>query len=344
MTEISPSLSLPFLAPAQAQKHVTVNEALARLDIVVQIVVTAFDAVTPPGVPVAGMVYALGAGASDAWAGQDGRLAAYADGAWVFVTPRAGWIATQSDSGALRVYRDDSWQTPELAHDSLDGVGIHASADATNRLVVRAPASLFTGDGGGHQVKVNKDAASDTASLLFQSAYSGRAEMGLAGTESFSVKVSSDGATWRTALQVDGATGAVGLGPQADTSQQLSVVANATEPTIMVRNAGGNGGATFRMIDDLSGGDWKFKTTSDASFRLRDQASGVDQIYMQKTTRCTEFAGAVRPASYSVATLPDAAVLGAGSLIHVTDESGGPVPAFSDGTAWRRITDRAVVS
>lgn len=44
---------------------------------------------------------------------------------------------------------------------------------------------------------------------------------------------------------------------------------------------------------------------------------------------------------YTVATLP---AQGAGKLIYVTDESGGAVPAFSDGTDWRRVTDRAIVS
>lgn len=46
--------------------------------------------------------------------------------------------------------------------------------------------------------------------------------------------------------------------------------------------------------------------------------------------------------SYTVGTLPSAAT--AGLLIYVTDEAGGAMPAFSDGTNWRRITDRAVVS
>ena len=49
-------------------------------------------------------------------------------------------------------------------------------------------------------------------------------------------------------------------------------------------------------------------------------------------------------ASYTVATLPDAVKLGAGAMIYVSNESGGAVPAFSDGTNWRRVTDRAVVS
>jgi len=33
-----------------------------------------------------------------------------------------------------------------------------------------------------------------------------------------------------------------------------------------------------------------------------------------------------------------------GRMVHVTDEAGGEVPAFSDGTAFRRVTDRSVVS
>ena len=31
-------------------------------------------------------------------------------------------------------------------------------------------------------------------------------------------------------------------------------------------------------------------------------------------------------------------------LVMVSDETGGKVPAFSDGTNWRRVTDRAIIS
>lgn len=47
--------------------------------------------------------------------------------------------------------------------------------------------------------------------------------------------------------------------------------------------------------------------------------------------------------SYTVATLPSAATYVRG-VVYVSDETGGAVPAFSDGTNWRRVTDRAVVS
>lgn len=46
--------------------------------------------------------------------------------------------------------------------------------------------------------------------------------------------------------------------------------------------------------------------------------------------------------SYVVANLPDSSV--AGQMIYVSDETGGAVMAFSDGSNWRRITDRAIVS
>jgi hypothetical protein len=46
--------------------------------------------------------------------------------------------------------------------------------------------------------------------------------------------------------------------------------------------------------------------------------------------------------SYNVAQLPSASP--AGQMIFVPDETGGAVPAFSDGANWRRVTDRNIVS
>jgi hypothetical protein len=50
----------------------------------------------------------------------------------------------------------------------------------------------------------------------------------------------------------------------------------------------------------------------------------------------------VRLQSYLVADLPSASP--AGRMVYVSNASGGAVPAFSDGAAWRRVTDRTVVS
>lgn len=49
-----------------------------------------------------------------------------------------------------------------------------------------------------------------------------------------------------------------------------------------------------------------------------------------------------RMRSATVATLPSASP--AGQWIYVSDETGGAIPCFSDGTNWRRVTDRAIAS
>ena len=51
---------------------------------------------------------------------------------------------------------------------------------------------------------------------------------------------------------------------------------------------------------------------------------------------------AVDMATFTVATLPTVSTTG--RMIFVTDETGGAVPAFSDGTNWRRVQDRVIVS
>ena len=203
MSDTSPRLGLPFLLPAQAQKHVTHNEALERLDMVTQLTVVAFDADTPPAAPQPGQIWALGAAPSGAWAGQAGALAAWAGDSWHFIAPQPGWHAAQGTM--LRIWDGTIWAAPELG--MLATLGVNAAADSTNRLAVGSAASLLTHEGAGHQLKINKAAAGDTASLLFQTGFSGRAEMGTAGNDDWSIKVSPDGSAWTEALVIDKDTG-----------------------------------------------------------------------------------------------------------------------------------------
>lgn len=208
MSELSPRLSLPYLMAAQAQKHVTLNEALQRLDLLTQLTVQGFGATVPPPDPDEGQVWALGPVPDAAWSGQGGRLAARIDGDWLFLDPQPGWRAVAGTD--LRVFDGADWVAPDLpVLDNLPGVGINAAHDPTNRLTVSAAATLFSHEGAGHQLKLNKAAAGDTASLLFQTGWSGRAEMGTAGSDDFSVKVSPDGSTWHDGLVIDRTNGAV---------------------------------------------------------------------------------------------------------------------------------------
>lgn len=243
MSDVSARLDLPFIAPSQAQKHVTHNEAVQRLDLLVQMALDGFGATEPPAAPEPGARYALGQGAMGAWAGQDGQIALFLGEGWTFVAPQEGWIATARGTADLRLYRDAAWRSiPER----VARLGIATDADNVNRLSVTAEATLLNHAGAGHQLKINKATAAATASLLFQTGFAGRAEMGIAGLDDFAIKVSADGATWTEALRVDAQTGrlsgaAVQSGPT-----------DTTAGRVMTVGAFGLGAATPTEITDLT--------------------------------------------------------------------------------------------
>ena len=210
MSDQTPNLSMPYIMPSQAQKHVTHNEAIELLDMIVQLTFEAVDIATPPSAPVEGQAWGVAAGATGDWAGQDGLIATWRGGGWLFMAPQDGWRAWVRDVAEIQAYTGGFWMTQgEVELQNLPSVGINATADATNRLSVNADATLLNNDGAGHQVKINKAAMSDTASLLYQSGFAGRAEMGLAGNDDFSIKVSADGSAWFTGVTVAAATGHV---------------------------------------------------------------------------------------------------------------------------------------
>ncbi len=203
------NLSLPFIAAAQAQKHVTHNEALLKLDALVQLAVLTRGFSSPPADPEEGARYLIATPASDDWSGHENAIAAFQDGAWNIFAPEQGWRLWIADEEKLLVFANGGWTSLDREITQTSRLGISAGADDYNRLVVAGPASLFTHSGGGHQLKLNKAEPGETASLLFQTNWSGRAEMGLAGDDRFRIKVSADGGSWREALTVDGTSGRV---------------------------------------------------------------------------------------------------------------------------------------
>ena len=107
----SSNLVLPYLAAGQAQKHVTVNETIRKLDAIVQLSVVSATTSVQPGAPSDGAVYIVPAGKSgDQWAAYaDGGLGYYRDGAWVEITPREGWLAFVKDSDELLAWSGAAW-------------------------------------------------------------------------------------------------------------------------------------------------------------------------------------------------------------------------------------------
>ncbi|MGQ0672800.1 MAG: DUF2793 domain-containing protein [Hyphomicrobium sp.] len=204
----TPHLSLPFILGAQAQKHVTHNEALRSLDTVVQLSVLDRSLATPPASPAEGARYIVAAAPTGAWTGQANKVASFQDGEWVFYAPREGWITWVADEDIAMAWTGTAWTRISTGGaGSFTTLGVNATADSTNRLAVASAASLFNHGGAGHQLKLNKNAANDTVSLLFQTGFSGRAEWGLNGSDDVSLKVSADGASFADVFTVARATG-----------------------------------------------------------------------------------------------------------------------------------------
>lgn len=80
--------------------------------------------------------------------------------------------------------------------------------------------------------------------------------------------------------------------------------------------------------------------------RATDGAGRLSRILWDWVSRVTQVLGGKQPlqlAAYTVAGLPDADKWGR-CIVVVTNEAGGEIPAWSDGTSWRRVSDGAVVS
>ena len=352
MADISPHLLLPYILAAQAQKHVTHNEALRLLDAVVQLSVLDRDRTAPPASPADGDRYIVASSATGLWAGWDLNVTTWVDGVWMRLVPRPGWLAWIADEASFAGWNGTIWKLVGVPQDVSDAVfslvndvdptkralfslsGIStattrtftlpntsselailagtqtftgnktfsgtltasgatatigtsaatatyglgtgatttgltktvnlgtggasgsntvvnigsaiagaggttvvntptvtfanavtavgmpqanltaqllglggATADATNRLSLNAPAVLLNNVGAGIEVTVNKASAANDAAFAFKTGFSARALIGLLGSDDFSFKVSPDGSTWNTGLTVDRATG-----------------------------------------------------------------------------------------------------------------------------------------
>jgi len=190
-------LQLPYIAAAQAQKHITHNEALRALDAIVQLSVINSNLISPPASPNDGDSYIIAANATGEWLNKDNQVSAWQDNVWIFYEPKEGWLAWNATDGQLYIYTNTSWiNALNTSFQNIAMMGINATADVINRLSVNSEATLLNHDGNGHQLKVNKNTLGDNASILFQTGFSGRAEFGLTGDDEWHVKMSGDGTNW----------------------------------------------------------------------------------------------------------------------------------------------------
>lgn len=225
------NLQLPFIAPSQAQKHVTHNDALLALDALIQLSAISQSMTLPPSPLNEGDRFIVGTNGTDEWLGKDNQIAAWQDGSWMFYMPQEGWLCWVEDEDLLLVWNGNDWGSAgsggTASTNPTSLVGVNATADLTNRLSVNSPATLLNHEGSDHQLKVNKNTETDTASLLFQTGFSGRAEMGLTGDENFHLKVSPDGGSFYEGIVIGRDNGFVSVGANSVQNVPLHVLRDA---------------------------------------------------------------------------------------------------------------------
>ena len=215
----SPNLRLPYLDANQNQKTVTHNAALRMLDALVNLHVASTVLSAPPAAPNDGQCWIVASGGTGAWLGKDLNVAAWQDGAWSFYAPNPGYVAYVDALGGALMWNGTAWVSllGAVTALALAALGIGTAADPGNPLSAKLNAALFAAlpttaspaGTGDVRVKLSKQTSGNTASILFQDSFSGRAEVGLVGDDSFHVKVSPDGATFYDALVVAAAGGRV---------------------------------------------------------------------------------------------------------------------------------------
>lgn len=258
----SARLALPYLAAGQMQKHVTLNEALTRLDAVVQTVVVSRTTTAQPGAPADGGLWILPSGVTGAdWSTRSaGALMRAEGGGWTVVETGDGLIALVEDADEVVVRHGGAW-VPLGARlgvaQALTRLGIGTTADSGNPFAARLNTALWTaleawaGGTGDLRLTLNKEASGDVLSLLFQSGWGGRAELGLVGDDDLRLKVSADGSSWHDAFVVDRATGRMTFAQGAaqrtvtvfSSNGSYAVPAWARSVEAVIVGSGGGGGA-----------------------------------------------------------------------------------------------------
>jgi hypothetical protein len=208
----TPRLALPVIEAAQAQKHVTHNEALVLLDALVQLAVESRTLTAPPGSPADGACYIPAAGATGAWSGWAGQIAAFSGGVWQRIVPVSGLKAWVKGERLTVTYEDGVWR---------DGIALTASG---GRVTLRAKEEEVTLTGAFVETT---DAAfiPDRAIVL---GVASRTTLAITGATSYGVGVSGNTTQFGNLLGVAlGSTNVGVIGPSAFYSNtKVRVTAN----------------------------------------------------------------------------------------------------------------------
>ena len=239
MSDITTHLLLPYILAAQAQKHVTHNEALRLLDAMVQLSVLDRDLTVPPVSPADGDRYIVASGATGLWAGWDLNVTTWVDGVWMRLVPRPGWLAWIADETTFFVWNGSAWQSVGVPQDVSDAVfSLVNDVDPTKR-------ALFSLSGistATTRTFTLPNTSSELAILAGTQTFNGNKTFSGNLTASGTVTVSSAAASIGTSA----ATATYGIGTGATTT--------GVTKTVNLGSGGASGSTTVVNIGSATAG------------------------------------------------------------------------------------------
>jgi hypothetical protein len=239
MSDTTTHLGLPYLLAAQAQKHVTHNEALRLLDAMVQLSVLDRTRTAPPASPADGDRHLVASGATGLWAGWDLNVAFWIDGAWIRLVPRTGWLVWVAAEGRLLVWTGSAWEVVGEPRDVSDAVfSLVNDADPTKKATFSL-AGISTGTTRSFSLP---NTSSELAILAGAQTFSGNKTFSGTLTASGTVTVSAASASIGTAT----GTATYGMGTGATTS--------GTTKTLNLGTGGASGSTTVVNIGSATAG------------------------------------------------------------------------------------------
>ena len=120
---------LPYLVVAQAQKEITHDEALVRIDALLHPVVADLLATPPsPLLADAGKCWLVDVGGTGRWENSANQIAVWVGGSWRYLTPVDGMRVRNVATGSDLVWTGTQWKVPPVMAAPQSGAVIDIEA------------------------------------------------------------------------------------------------------------------------------------------------------------------------------------------------------------------------
>lgn len=261
----------------------------------------------------------------------------------VIITPASGLIDFKDDAGNIDAFIQ------------LDGSGnLNISNSGGNLSLGNTATDVYIGD-GVNSVDIIFEQNGDIRALAGRTLTLGQSDSNITvASPTIFTSTSSSTSTTTGALKVSGGAGIAGtLNAASIRINNSYTLPTADGASSYVVATNGTGQLSFVDVNTIVVQTLNLSTNQDFGLLTENYTQSVNLGLVTEGFSTSYDWGVIATGGivypnqlvlpyYTVAQLPSSEIVG--QLIFISNESGGAVPAFSDGTNWRRVTDRVIVS